>query len=332
MPKKEPDKLNFWFPTLLQASNNIKTYSWFNIKEKINKNNNNKSLKVINTEYIKTKKFIIYPNNSQKKILQKWFHDVIKMYNITNKYIKNKLKFNKQLESYFIIRKNLIHQAKHIIKKNNINKHTLDYSIKHCLEMYKSAISNLKNKNIKSFDIKDLSYQRNRYNLVIEPNSFSIKKNGFFVNILGEMKSDRSLINFFKSNSILQYNKNSDKYYIISPFEYTIEHSNKRIDKCGIDLGIRTFATVYSHNKTLEIGSNTLDKIDNYNNKMDKIKSDLNNKKLSKVKYKKLLIKYGNKMRNKIDDMHKKVSTYLALKFNEINIGKLLVATKLDIS
>jgi hypothetical protein len=34
--KKEPDK--FWFPTLLQTSNNISSNSWFNIIEKCNPN------------------------------------------------------------------------------------------------------------------------------------------------------------------------------------------------------------------------------------------------------------------------------------------------------
>ena len=42
------------------------------------------------------------------------------------------------------------------------------------------------------------------------------------------MKSHRTLINFFKSNSILQYNKNSDKYYIICPFDKNI---NKVIER-----------------------------------------------------------------------------------------------------
>ena len=79
--------------------------------------------------------------------------------------------------------------------------------------MYKSAISNLKNNNIKNFDIKNMSYNKNRYNLVIEPANFSKKINGFFTSILGKMNSQKSLINLCSSNSILQYNKNSDKYY-----------------------------------------------------------------------------------------------------------------------
>ena len=98
--------------------------------------------------------------------------------------------------------------------------------------------------------------------------------------------------------------------------KYTI----KRDKKCGIYLGVRTFSTLYSKNRTLEIGSNLLDKIDKYHDKMDKIKSDSDTQILDK--YEKILYKYGNKMRNRMNDLHKKVSVYLTTNFKEINIGK----------
>jgi len=323
MNKKKPPNNNLWFPSLLQTANNINSNSWFNILEKRNNNVQQNAVNKINTLYTRTMKYIIYPTNEQKIILNKWFRSVIKMYNITNKYIKNKIINGHKLETFITIRKKLLQEAKHIIKKTKVTKHTLDYAIKHCVEMYKSAFSNLKNDNIKNFDIKNMSYNKNRYNLVIEPANFSKKINGFFVSSLGKMDSQKSLINLCSSNSILQYNKNSNKYYIITPYEYYMKYNIKRESKCGIDLGVRTFATVYSKNRTLEIGTNIIKKIDSYNNKIDKIKSDLANKIISKEKYKKILLKYGNKMRNRIDDLHKKLATYLMLNFKEINIGKI---------
>jgi putative transposase len=267
-------------------------------------------------------KFQIFPNKNQIKILDLWFLDCLTMYNITNSYIKEEYSKSNKLDSFFTLRKNLLDKAKIIINKNKINKHILDYSIKHCYEMWKSALSNLKNKNIKSFNIKDLSEDRNRFNLVLEPNNFSKKVNGFCIKLLGEIKSQRSLINLFNKNSILQYNKKTNKYYIISPYDYTMKYTIKRDNKCGIDLGVRTFSTVYSKNRTLEIGSNLIDKMDKYHDKMDKIKSDLDTQILDKNKYEKILYKYGNKMRNRINDLHKKVSVYLTTNFKEINIGK----------
>ena len=118
--------------------------------------------------YIKTKKFIIYPTSKQKQILDKWFRVVIDMYNITNKYISNFYKPNNKIETFITIRKLLLNKANEIVKKTKINKHILDYSVKHCYNMYKTAITNLKRGNIKRFDIKNLSYDKNRYQLVLE--------------------------------------------------------------------------------------------------------------------------------------------------------------------
>jgi putative transposase len=319
--KKPPDKL--WFPTLLQVSNNVDTNSWFDMKHKINPNKISLEKENIKTTYIKTMKFPIYPTKEQKIILDKWFFAVIDMYNITNKYILDYYKENNKIETFITIRKLLLDKANEIVKKTKINKHILDYSVKHCVEMYKSSISNLKNRNIKEFTIKNLNYNRNRYNMILEPANFSRVKNGFCVKELGVMKSQRSLINLFESNSILQFNKNNNSYYIISPFEYELKMMAKREENCGIDLGVRTFATVYSPNKTLEIGTNLTPVIDKYNKKMDKIKSDRDLKILSEEKYNKILYKYGSKMRNKIDDLHKKVSVYLVKKYKNIHLGKI---------
>jgi putative transposase len=319
--KKPPDKL--WFPTLLQVSNNIKTNSWFDILQKDNPDKLISEKETINSNYIKTMKFPIYPNKEQKIILDKWFMAVIDMYNITNKHILDYYKENNKIETFITIRKQLLDKANNIVKKTKINKHILDYSVKHCVEMYKSAISNLKSKNIKAFTIKDLDYNRNRYNMVLEPANFSKKINGFCVKELGEIESSRSLINLFKSNSILQYNKNSNTYYIISPFDKKLNIVIKREKHCGIDPGIRTFATVYSPNNSLEIGTNLLSTIDNYNKKIDKIKSDNDLKILTKTKYKKILYKYSNRMRNRVDDLHKKVSKYLVTSYENIYLGKI---------
>ena len=91
------------------------------------------------------------------------------MYNITNSCIKEGYSKSNKLDSFFTLRKNLLDKAKNIMDKNKINEHILDYAVKHCYEMWKSALSNLKNKNIKSFNIKDLSEDRIRFNLVLEP-------------------------------------------------------------------------------------------------------------------------------------------------------------------
>ena len=90
--KKPPD--NFWFPSLLQSSTNVKSNSWFDISCKYNPNKITTQSETFKSSYIKTMKFPIYPDDKQKIILDKYFMAVIKMYNITNKYISDFYKKN----------------------------------------------------------------------------------------------------------------------------------------------------------------------------------------------------------------------------------------------
>ena len=46
---------------------------------------------------------------------------------------------------------------------------------------------------------------------------------------------------------------------------------------------------------------------------------------MSKEKYNRLIYKYGSKMRNKVDDMHKKLSVFLCKKFETINLEKVSI-------
>ena len=176
--KKPPDKL--WFPTLLQVANNIQTNAWFDMNEIINPSPTSKMSKINkdkSIDYLQTIKTPIYPNNKQKEILNKWFLDVQDAYNITNTYLKANTDQN--LLDIRTLRPLLFDKLHNIHNKHNLNKHTLDYSVSHCIAMYKSAYTNLERNYIKEFDIKNLSTDKNRYNLVIEPHGFSKKINGF---------------------------------------------------------------------------------------------------------------------------------------------------------
>ena len=80
---------------------------------------------------------------------------------------------------------------KHICKNSGINKHTADYAIKHCVEMYKSAFSN--HRDIAKFNIRNLEKNKRRKNLVIQPNAISKKINSIFSSKLNEVKSSLPL-------------------------------------------------------------------------------------------------------------------------------------------
>jgi IS605 OrfB family transposase len=228
------------------------------------------------------------------------------------------------------IRKSVNEQIKDVCKKNKLNKHTGDYACKHCVEMWKSAINNhgLGNK----FTIRKMLKTRTRKNLVIEPGSVSKSKNVIFVHNLGEMKSNLPL-SLITKNSILQYNNNTHQYTIIVPQDKDDIRNVDRSDKIGIDIGVRTFLTTFSDKESLEIATSdkTYPLISKYLKRLDSLQKNKAKKSLMTVKKKvknfsKVREKYYQKLRNKIDDMHNKVASYLVRNYKEIIIGK--VSTK----
>lgn len=324
--KKPPDKL--WYPTLLQSAN-IKSNSWFDIRV-INNDKKAKLATIKNDKpikYLKTIKIPLYPNDNQKNIIFKWYDAVIDAYNMTNNYIKNNLSsINLNKLNIKGLRSKILDKLQDIQKQyKNVSMHTLDYSVSHCIAMYKSANTNLQRKYIKEYVIKDLDKDRNRYNLVVEPQSFSKKINGFSVSVLGHMESESKLSkDKLKHNCVLQYHKNTKRFYLLAPIDKIniILKSDKRFKKCGVDLGIRTFATIYSPERLVEIGNNTNKYMDRYLNKMDKINSEKERNILKERLFKKILERYGNKVRNRVDDIHKKTAVFLTKNYKEINLGK----------
>ena len=319
------------YPTLLQAANKVKSNSWFRLFEYTNTNYKKKrKVKKFTTTYEKTHTINIDLTKSQKDKINLWLNDCTDIYNLTNSYIKTHLTNDnkKSLINFFNIRKILKNDITNVCKINKLNKHTGDYAVKHCIEMYKSAISN--HSDISKFNIRDLSKDRIRKNLVIEPSAVSKKTNSIFTKILGSINSNIPL-SFIKRNSILQYNDYKKSYKILVPVKVEDE---KRVlshyDKCGIDIGVRTFMTVYSEDKTLEIAPYNNKFLDRKHKRLDNINSSKDSNIISNEKYKKLYCKYSSRLRNKIDDLHNKSANILLSRYKNISIGK--VSTKQMIS
>jgi putative transposase len=317
--------MTYFYPSLLQAANNIKTNSWFDIKHYKNESYNKKrKKKTVNYSYVETIKIKLFPTENQKNIINKWMNNCVLLYNMTNLYLKTLLtnQNKKQLLNFYNLRKNMESTIRTICEFDNLNKHTADYVVKHCMEMYKSAISN--HKSIDRFNIKDLNFNKRRYNMVIEPNSISKKYNAIFIKELGEMKTSLPLSNITQ-NSILQYDAIKKTYIIISPKNVNKTNIVEHNKKCGIDIGVRTFLTVYSKSDVYEIGTNTNKKIDKMNERLDKIKSSYDNMIINKKQYTKLWTKYSDKIINAIEDMHNKTAKFLLTNYEKIVIGKVSI-------
>ena len=313
------------YPTLLQVANKVNSNSWFKLLEYTNTNYKNKQkVKEFTTTYEKTHTINLELTKSQKDKINLWLNDCTDIYNLTNNYIKLNLTNDnkKSFINFFNIRKILKNDITNVCKINKLNKHTGDYAVKHCIEMYKSAISN--HNDISKFNIRDLSKDRIRKNLVIEPSAVSKKSNSIFTKILGAINSNIPL-NFIKRNSILQCNDYKNTYKILVPVKVEENRVSSYYDKCGIDIGVRTFMTVYSENKTLEIAPDNNKIIDRINKRLDNIKSSKDSNIISNEKYKSLYCKYSSRLRNMIDDLHNKSANMLLSRYKNINIGKVSI-------
>ena len=316
--------------------NNFHLDSWLNNHEQ-NIITNNNILNIdkgeINTNNNKkTQKINIIFNNDQKLKISNWFEACRIMYNKTLQYIKNYKNDHKNDEKFNYNFKKILNY-KHLrtyhlknFKKNLENKyklpsHVLVGAIKLVCTNYKSALTNLKNGNIKHFRIRYLKKNKKSHIFDIEKDSFH--KKGFFKRFLGNIQNTNNFnYSDVTCDSQLYYNSDTKRYTLLVPEsieDNTLENRNK--DYISIDPGERTFLTCLTKNKIIECGTNIKKKI---NNTLDKIKNIKNNKntyftdKKKKIKERKI----EKKLKNQMEDAHWKLINYLVKNYKHIIIGK----------
>ncbi|BCS83142.1 putative transposase [Cotonvirus japonicus] len=348
--------LSDWVPSISNYYESLNTNSWFdmNICENPNKcfinhhlvdapiipdKSFKQQIKSIrrcksNKEpvFIYIRKIRIYPTDDQKCILEEWFWAATRMYNLTVKYIRDIIFKDHKLTCPSAARDILINFPFRTVLKedrDNIMKsmeypivgHLLDEIIAQVVSNYKSAITNLIEGHIKKFKISTWKYIRERYILKIEKNLFS---NGTFCGkTFKSIKSSEPLTNI-QHTCTLQFNRDTGKYILLVPTHKEPETYLSNDLDCGIDLGVRTFATVYSSNNVVTIG-NKFKKINSCHKKIDKINEllDSDNNKCKPCKLRKAKRKYYRRIKNIITDMHYKSAYYLTTNYDNIHIGKL---------
>ena len=384
VPNKEVG-ISDWHAPLNKNFVPIETNSWFDIlhyENEFYKNNSFREVQVpiippdsikqqkaafrrrkINKEpvFLSTKKIRINPDVNQILILDSWFNAFAKMFNCTINYIRSviyekgkliEINKAKELVNFYDIRKILLNQKSNIQKltlPNKISIHILDEAINQAVSNYKTCITNYENGYIKKFRIREWGIDRCRKIIKIESGYF---KNGTFCSrIFKSIESSEPLIGIDKTCT-LQYNSDTKKYILLVPIGTKPEEKllNPRID-CGIDLGVRTFASVYSEKGIHSICNrnyvgnydkefmNHLKKIDKINELLNqkekesfvltkkkvngKLILDVKIKEINRQKLKEALKKYHRKIKNKVKDMHFKVAHELVNTYDNIFIGKL---------
>lgn len=298
--------------------------NWFNISEtkKVKIDHTKLQHTLIKKENVtlKAKKVILKLTKKQKKIIDKWLHLYLQMYNVTLKYIKNSIENNKKCLNFFNARKNLFDIKNKLLQNSSVSVHDIDGAIKLACSNYKSALSNFKAGNIKIFRIRYWNYNKPIKIMDLEKSDFS--KNTIRNKVLGKVIGYYNGKEFdFNVDHDCKLQKNNNKYFLFIPetIQKTIKNKKQNED-ISIDLGIRTFATCISENKAIKVGNNCSEKISKYIKRKDAI---LGNDKINYKIKKKNELMINKKINNLVDEMHWQFINYLIKNYKTIIIGDL---------
>ncbi len=196
--------------------------------------------------------------------------------------------------------------------------HLIDYAIFAAANAYKS---NMAKKNINKNHKFTLSFKKkdNKETINIEKCFFGKNKNAIFISYLGNhIKSSVSFKDLPKKDATLTYNRVTDRWYLRIPI---IAKKQKPCKKgiCALDPGERTFMTLYSPDNVVMLGDTVSTELMKMCKCCDKIKSHMtkaNHKK--KIALRKALHRKIEKIKNKRDELHWKVTNYLTKNYNQI--------------
>jgi len=261
----------------------------------------------------------------QKFKLDIWFKACTQMYNESIVYIKKtkctaKRKVRTELKE---IRDDIKRNSGVMLGKREIKiyTHTLDSMIGLACTNYKSAFTNLRNKNITHFRIRRWKFNTNKI-IKLEHQCLN-KPKATFYKLFGNLKTyydgkEYDLTTIDKE-CVLKYNVQSNEYYLFIPVDKIAERSENRSNLICIDPGLRTFLSGVSNNHILEIGNNIQSKIKRKYLDIDELKK----RKINGKKKKKILLRLRRKLKNLKDELHWKSINYLVKNYDNILIGDL---------
>jgi transposase len=319
-----------WSPPL-NTNLDIINNSWFSIKESASNDFEYTAKEHTFDKYecplFKCKKVELHLNNSQKKIINEWLYAYMKMYNEALKKIKTHYKESGTLLLNDIkLRALLMNEKANIISKSTENKntaikvHDIDYAISLACSNYKSAVTNLKNGNIKSFRLRYWTNNKDIKMMECEKDNFksgSIRKAvlGIVKGTYNNKQFDFKTIN--KDCKIL-YNKLTDRYQLLVPEDVIKSEPIQNNEFISLDPGVRTFMTGISENKVIKIEDEHNCRLKSYIYRKERIMNDSAIDMKIKKKNEKLC---NRKIKNLVTEMHWQTINYLTTNYKNIFIG-----------
>lgn len=349
------NKFKNYFCKNIQNTEFIKTLSYNDIK--INKTNipnevkkyNNKvqsitmnvnwtdeqkevRLKTLKTKLVKkfnhtndvkiAKQFIIPFTDKQRAIVFKWFERCDFVYNkCVEMFNKDTIAFNKLSKAGFF----------NTIFPDDVEKEcpydTLTDEYKKFKSNTKSAFTNLRNKNIKHFEMGNKKRTHGRS--IFIPKT-TIGKRGIFSTILGEINKFGDILNVnnVECDCRLVYLRKTNKFYLHVPQYIERKRIVGRDPVCALDFGEKIFATSYSLFESGKIGEDIripiLAKQENIKQYQKALSTKLNKKGTQLKNRKKLknnIQKQYDDIHNLVKELHNQTANYLCKTYDRIIIS-----------
>lgn len=155
-------------------------------------------------------------------------------------------------------------------------------AVKRCCDAFKTGFTNLRNGNIKHFNMKFKKKTENIQSFEITPKLISISNGSIKIapTFFGEehciIKTHKTISKVSKIENNVDIIRIKNEYYIHICVETKVKESATPQTVAGVDLGIRTFATVFSHNSntnTISEYKHRSDLIQQLNTKIKFLKS-----------------------------------------------------------
>lgn len=352
-----------WFPTEIgcvdshsSSSSGFSTKtvqnSWFSTKQSINPKVKTSQkmfsqlytyspVKKWDEDAIRVKKIRLLPTKEQETMLENWSNTTRYVYNKCLAKIKKDQTLNssagyKKLNKECITAKN-----NNIIKDgeiHNYDKFLYDWeldtpkdirngALRDIKKAYKTAWSNLKACNIKTFGLefrKKKEYAEQ--SMEIPDNAIKVIKNNNKVRIViyGKYMKNSILVDKksikgvdLNINRYTRLKKENNEWFLCVPCDTTGTISKAPIKTCALDPGVRKFQVIYSEDNVVSITPN-MDKINKIYDTLDTFQSLRQKKKITQRTYDRKRCRTQTRLSNLVDDMHYKTIAFLTKNYTSI--------------
>ena len=209
----------------------------------------------------------------------------------------------------------------HELWQNEIPYDTKQLAIKEFIGSKKSGIANMKNGNIKYFDMKFKSKKNPRQMFHLDHRAVKIEKYICKSKTKNKIRMRTKMKRWWSKNitsnlvhDCILSKDGTGKYYLCLLLDKKTEEYEPENEIVSIDPGVRTFLTTYSPSgQVCKIGDNICDVLIKKAERIDKLQSLISTQMLRRTRYnmKKRCSNLRTKIKNIVEDLHKKAATYL---------------------